>query len=301
MLKLNLPAQIYIEEGSKIEAAFIEACEWLKSLGVFTASNRFATYMKVLHDFKSAEPDSLQSDEGFKNYIIALTEASDLIRIRKWMERIDSATYLQQLKKVTSGTPFKSKIGADPSRDFAFELSISARFIAAGYPVDVTSIADTITWVGKHKIYVESKRVQSASKVLKRIGQARDQLGIRLKADASSKSRGLIACKITDVLNPGLQIAIYPHAMDFRHVSENALQKYVQNNDDQLKLCIGKKQLGVLFENSLHGLAYNEMDPTSEPAFVNCRGAVLYQHGLGTEDESLVIEMAPNLSNQNVI
>src|SRR5690606_37301139 len=97
----------------------------------------------------------------------------DLIRIRRWMGQIDSAAYLDQLKKVTSGKPFKSQIGADPARDFAFELSIAARFLAAGYPVNVTSVADTIAVVGKHKVYVECKRVQSPSKVIKRIGQAR--------------------------------------------------------------------------------------------------------------------------------
>ena len=103
MLEWNLPARVYVEEGARIEAAFIEACEWLKSLGVFVASNRFAMYLKLLRDFGRDEPDSHQSDEGFKNYIGALAEASDLIRIQRWMGQIDSATYLHQLKKVTSG------------------------------------------------------------------------------------------------------------------------------------------------------------------------------------------------------
>lgn len=301
MLELNLPAQVYVQEGARIEAAFIEACEWLKSLGVFSASNRFSLYLKLLEDFGRDEPESLESDEGFRNYITALAEASDLIRLRRWMGKIDSATYLDQLKKVTSGKAFKSQVGADPARDFAFELSMAARFLAAGYPVDVTSIADTIAHVGKHKLYVECKRVQSPSKVIKRLCEARDQLTIRLKADISSKSRGLVACKITEVLNPEAQIALLPHALDFRRASETSLQGYVREHEDELKRCLGKKQLGILFENNMHGVVYDEQDPKSEPAFMNCRGATLYHYRLGEKDTDLVTSMAPSLSNQNVL
>lgn len=301
MLELNLPARVYVEEGARIEAAYVEACDWLKSLGVFSASNRFAMYLKLLKDFGQDDPDSLKSDEAFQNYIRALAEASELIRIHRWMGKIDSKTYLDQLKKVTSGKPFKAQVGADPARDFAFELSIAARFLAAGYPVDVTSIADTITHVGRHKVYVECKRVQSSSKVMKRIAEARDQLSFRLRADASSKSRGLVACKITEVLNPEARIALFREALDFRRASETALNGYIRENEDELKRRIGRKQLGILFENNLHGVVYDDQDPKPQPAFVNCRGASLYYYGLGEEDVALVTSMAPSLSNQNVV
>lgn len=300
MLELNLPAQVYVEEGERIEAAFIEVCDWLKSLGVFTASNRFATYLTLLKSFRRDKPESLQSDESFLNYITALAEASELIRIRKWLGQVDSATYLEQLKKVTSGKAFQSQVGADPARDFAFEMSIAARFLAAGYPIDVTSAADTIAHVGRQRIYVECKRVQSPLKVMKRLGEARDQLLTRLKADMSSKSRGLVACKITQVLNPRGRIALFPRALDFRRESEAALQGYVRDHEDELKRCLGKKQLGILFENNLQGVVYDKHDPDSEPAFINCRGTTLYHYRLGEDDRRLVMGMAPSLSNQSL-
>jgi hypothetical protein len=301
MLALNLPAKVFVEEGTRIETAFVEACEWLKSLGVFSASNRFAAYLKLFEDFQRERPESLESDEGFLNYIAALGEASELIRIRKWMGQIDSSAYLTQLRKVTSGKAFKSQVGADPARDFAFELAVAARFLAAGYPVDVTSIADTVAHVGQHKIYVECKRVQSPSKVFMRLAEARDQLTIHLKADISSKSRGLVACRITEVLNPEGRIAIFADALDFRRAGEAALQDYARANEEKLRRCSGKKQLGILFENSLHGVVYNQTDPNSEPAFMNCRGATFYYYGLGERDARLVTDMAPNLSNQHVL
>jgi len=110
-----------------------------------------------------------------------------------------------------------------------------------------------------------------------------------------------VACKITEVLNPESRIAIFPRALDFRHASETSLQGYVRGHEDELKRCLGKKQLGILFENNLYGAVHDEHDPESEPAFMNCRGATIYHYRLGEMDMGLVGSMAPSLSNQNVL
>jgi len=301
MIEFDLPARTYHENGAQIATAFREVCDWLKSLGAFSASNRFSTYLKIFDNFGSETPYALQSDDNFRNYVIAQGEVTELIRIRKWLDSVDSDDYLNQLKKVTSGKPFSSQATADPARDFTFELSIAARFLAAGYPVDVTGMADTIAHVGPYKIYVECKRVQSPSKVLKRIKEAQKQIGVRLSADASSKSRGLVACKISEVLNPTLNIPIYTNAMKFRIESENSLKAYIRENEENLKKHTAKKQLGVLFENNLNGVVYDEESLNPEPKIINCRGATFYYHNLGSEDKHLVHNMAPKLANQGVL
>lgn len=301
MIEFDLPARTYHENGAQIATAFREVCDWLKSLGIFSASNRFSTYLKIFDNFESENPYALQSDENFRNYVIAQGEVTELIRIRKWLDSVDSDDYLNQLKKVTSGKPFSSQATADPARDFTFELSIAARFLAAGYPVDVTGMADTIAHVGPYRIYVECKRVQSPSKVLKRIKEAQKQIGIRLSADPSSKSRGLVACKISEVLNPAPVIPIYSNVMRFRHESENSLKAYIRGNEENLKKHTAKKQLGILFENNLNGVVYDEDSLDPDPKIINCRGATLYYHKLGSEDADLVHSMAPNLANQGVL
>ncbi|MCJ0972299.1 hypothetical protein MST27_02805 [Pseudomonas sp. PS1] len=301
MIEFDLPARTYHENGAQIATAFREVCDWLKSLGVFSASNRFSTYLKIFDNFESEAPYALQSDENFRNYVVVQGEVTELIRIRKWLDSLDSEDYLNQLKKVTSGKPFASQANADPARDFTFELSIAARFLAAGYPVDVTGMADTIAHVGPYKIYVECKRIQSPSKVLKRIKEAQKQIGVRLSADASSKSRGLVACKISEVLNPALTTPIYSNASRFRHESEKSLKAYIRENEENLKKHTAKKQLGILFENNINGVVYDESSLNPEPKIINCRGATLYCHKLGSEDTNLVHNMAPKLASQGVL
>lgn len=279
----------------------MDACEWLRSLGVFHVSNRFATYLKLIEGARHGRSEMFDADQRFLDYVTALAEASELIRTKKALQQIDSDNYLTQLKAVTSGKAFKSVAGADPGRDFAFELATAARFIAGGYTVEVNSIADAVVELHGRKLFVECKRVQSEGQVMKRLSHARDQLATRMKANPSSKTRGLIACRLTEVLNPGGRSAVLPSPADFRRVSEVALQGYVRLHEAELKGRIGVRQLGILFENSLHGVLYDSKDPASEPAFMNCRGATLYHRGLGAEDEKLLKEIAPAISNQNVL
>jgi hypothetical protein len=191
-------------------------------------------------------------------------------------------------------------IESDPGRDFAFELSIASRFIAAGYTVTLGGIADAVAHVNQHKIYIESKRIQSTSKIMRRLSEARDQLTSRLKADPSSRARGMIACHVTDIINPEGVKPIYARAEDFRPASENAVWRYVQDNELELRKKLKNKHLGILFESILIGVVYDKDDPSSVPAFMHCRGASMYRYGLGEQDEKLIQSMAPRLANQNV-
>ena len=243
----------------------------------------------------------MNAPDGLERYINALAEASELIRIRKSLQEIDASEYLQQLGRITSGKAFKTAVGADPARDFAFELAVAARFLAAGHAVDLTSVADTVAHVGRYKVFVECKRVQSKSKVLARISEARNQLSKRLASSPSSKSRGLVACKITEVLNPEVQHAVFAHAENFRDASKALLHGYVLEHEVELKQRITKKQLGILFENNLYGVVHDNEDPKSVPAFINCRGATIYQAKLGAEDVALVGTLARGLANQHIV
>ena len=59
--------------------------------------------------------------------------------------------------------------------DFAFELSVASRFLSAGHPVESGTLADVVAIVGRHKIYVECKRIQSDRKFITRVGEAAKQ------------------------------------------------------------------------------------------------------------------------------
>jgi hypothetical protein len=94
----KLPADLFVDERSRIEDDFNEACEWLKELGVFHPSCRFAQYQKIF-----STDDYFESDDRFLQYLSAIGEATELIRIRQSMRKINSNYFLSQLRKATSG------------------------------------------------------------------------------------------------------------------------------------------------------------------------------------------------------
>jgi hypothetical protein len=301
MIATDLEARVFEEEGQRIEQAFIDACDWLKALGLFPTGNRFATYRKLFEDFRVNRECIVKAPDGLRHYVNATAEASELIRIRKSLEPSGASDYLSQLRKITSGRAFRDSVGADPGRDFAFELSMASRFLAAGNNVDVTKMADLIVSVQSYKLYVECKRIQSPTKFFSRLREARDQIKVRIASDPSSKARGLVAVKVTDILNPESRHAVLTTADLFRHRSKIALHSYIGQYETDISACIAKKQLGIFFENSLHGVVHDESNKSSVPKFINCRGAAIYHRGLGNQDDALLQSFAPKLANQALV
>lgn len=301
MITIDLPARVFEEEGRRIEGSFVEACDWLRSLNLFPHSNRYASYLVLFEDFRLGRARLLESKSGLQQYINATAEATELIRIRRSLKQADSEGFIRQLQKITSGKAFKNTIEADPGRDFAFELSIASRFLLAGHPVESGSLADVVAVVGRHKIYVECKRIQSPAKFLVRIGEAAKQASLRIASKPSSLARSLVAVRVTEVLNPEVRYAVLPTADQFRANSSTALHSYIAAHETQIKERIQKKQLGLFLENSLHGVVYDAKKPDDEPKFINCRGAAIFYKGLGAQDEALVSGFAPGLANQEVL
>lgn len=301
MRTVDLPAKVFEEEGRRVEETFVETCDWLKSLNLFPRSNRYESYLALFEDFRLGRARLMDSENGLQKYINATAEATELIRIRRSLKHADSENFVRQLQKITSGRAFKNTVGADPGRDFAFELSIASRFLLAGHPVESGSLADVVAVVGRHKIYVECKRIQSPGKFIRRIGDAAKQANLRLASSPSSLSRSLVAVRVTEVLNPEARHAVLPTAEQFKVTSNTALQAFITAHEDQLKEKIQKKQLGIFLENSLHGVVYDTKKQDDVPKFINCRGAAIFYQSLGAQDEALVSSFAPGLANQEVV
>jgi hypothetical protein len=84
----------------------------------------------------------------------------------------------------------------------------------------------------------------------------------------------------------------------FLNDSKANLHGYIRENETEFKRRIGRKQLGVFFENSLNGILYNP-GTASIPKFVNCRGAaILHKHDQSATDHGLLSEIAPKLTSQ---
>lgn len=288
----------FIAESKELENAYIEACEWISSLGITYKKTRFGTYEKDVENFLGNR-DTETAEESVKIFMNAHMEANELIRVKKAFESLDSESFLETIKKSISGQRFRNVNKEDQSRDFAFELGVASRFLKAKYNVDLRSISDLVVDIDGRKLYVECKRIKSYKQLEKRVKTANQQIKARLSNDHSSKSRGMIALNLTDVINPEAKPIIAPNVDAYRHKSASILKDFVLSNKPKLSKNRHKKCLGALTEFTTQGLIYT--CKVEDMAFVNIREGNIYQYLISNEDMGFLNGFWEKLGNQHIL
>jgi len=288
----------FIAESKELENAYSEACEWISSLGITYKKTRFGAYEKDVGDFLTKRSNET-SEESVKIFMNAHMEAHELIRIKKAFESLDSENYLETIKKTVAGQKFRNASDNDQSRDFAFELGIASRFLKAKYDVDLRSISDLIVHIDGRKLYVECKRLKSYNQLEKRVRAANKQIKLRLNNDVSTKSRGMIALNLTDIINPNAKPIIAASVEEYRDMSAFTLKDFVLSNKPKLSMSRHKKCLGVFTEFTTQGIIYT--DRVEDMAFVNIREGNIYQYQLQNADTAFLNGFWKKLGNQHIL
>ncbi|MCR8924336.1 hypothetical protein NO559_16295 [Dasania sp. GY-MA-18] len=293
----EIPFNHYLKDGEETLIRYEESCDWLESLGFNYKASRYNQYKDSIDNLSNVlegSPSDSDLEKSFHAYLNAYAEAIDLIRVKSAMDGADFDSFKDRLKKVVSGSAFRNSSMKDQSRNFLFELNIAARFISGGYEVDLNHKADLVTFVGDTKLYVECKRIRSINKVSSNIKKANSQILNRLKNDKSSKSRGMIAINVNDILNPDNDMVVTESVEDLHRLNSEHLNQFVEFHEDKLKPKESKKTIGVFCEY-INQAMVNEKD---EIKACNCRGGKLYQYREGGINEKLVREIAQNIANQ---
>lgn len=287
----------FIHEGKQLEEAYSKACEWISSFGVPYKKTRFGAYEKDLEEFlKGGGPkDAKESVATFMN---AHKEANELVRIMNIYKSFDTEDILEPIKKMTSGQKFRNATTKDQSRDFAFELGVASRFIKAGYPVDLRGISDLVVDINGTRLYVECKRMKSFKQLGKRVQEANKQIRTRLSTDQSSKSRGIIALNVTDIVMEDNTPIIFSKIEDYQQASAQTLKDFVMNNKETLSNKRVNKCLGVLTEFTTQGIIY-EPD-TKEMDFAHIREGNIYTYPMSKTEEGFLSSFWKKLGNQNI-
>ncbi|SEU17095.1 hypothetical protein SAMN05443580_12091 [Variovorax sp. OV084] len=291
-----LPYEVFYGESVAVRERFDEACDWLRSLNLFPNGNRYMSYRKSLARLSYGDRSSLD-EAKLQEYVAALGEAGDLVRIRRAFGCTESVEFLARLKEITSGQPFQRNVLNDPGRDVVFELSVASRFLEGQYEVQLTGLADLTAVVDGRKVFVECKRVKSASKALARSAEAARQIQKRLKVDASSRSRGLAVICLTDILSPTARRYEFSSAQRFQAVCDDLLNDHIQRRKSDLLKQIGKRQIGVMLENSVYGITYDNPNDEKEPAFTFCRGGTLVYQTASPHEDDFTKALATRLCN----
>ncbi|QXH49838.1 hypothetical protein KSS94_18050 [Pseudomonas fakonensis] len=297
---VGVPYDIFEKPGEEFQSESRAAVEWLRSLGVSTSADRYHKYISQL-DYKGS---SRKQDENsaFRDYLNAHGELHDLVRVWKSLLSLDSVQYVDTLKKVTSGQAYRNVAAQDPARDFLFELSVASRLIAAGYEVSLNQIADIVAHVDGRKLYVEAKRVRSLDKLPKRVADANKQIKLRLAQDKSSRSRGMVAVNLTDIINAGSKIGVAPDASVLQREHSQQLNDFLVRNVASIEKGMANNCLGVLAEYTLHGVIHSDFEVDPRAVIFNCRGATFrpYEKILASSDRTFISDVLPKLANQRL-
>ena len=296
----ELPYDVFIEDGKDILEEYNEACDWIDSFGLNHSSSRFGEYKKKINNIANNLKSSNSAEEKynvFTDYLNSFNESIELIRLKKAFSTEKHINYLDQLKKITSGKTVRNQSDNDFARNFAFELSVAARMINAGYEVDVSQLADIVVSVDSRLLFMECKRLTSSKQLFKRIKLASKQLNKRLSSSRALRARGLIAINVTDIINPDFNLNKSTDAEEMKNYHSFQFNEFMKTNESSFNQLRNKKILGVLCEYNMYGF----IESTAPLQITNCRGVKIYQNVLSMKDEEMIRDLSQKISNQQII
>ena len=194
---------------SEIAVQIKDACDWLESLGVNASGTRIGKYRRMclalangsLFGHQIVLRKSSETDE----FVNLFYETLQFLRISEQLKTLQNSDLIERLKHAVRGCyDYVNEREPRAGRDFAFELSMGAHLLDAGYEPSFQGPADLSTVVTGESIVFECKRVKSARQIPRLVADALTQLSTRFKSDPSLW--GVVAIAIDKCVNPTLQL-----------------------------------------------------------------------------------------------
>ncbi len=198
----------YIEASTQLD----EACDWLVNIGIKVSNTRIGKYKKIFNALSEAQNND-KLDKYIKSICIydftnAIFEVSEIIKIHKGLCLIKDKQLYERIKKSSKSHELYIKDISDRSgRDFAFELTIAAKFALQNYFIDYNHKADLYVKFNNEYLFVECKRLKSKKQVEKNIKKGLKQLLERYKSSEKPESSyGILILSIAKLYNGNLGI-----------------------------------------------------------------------------------------------
>lgn len=198
----------YIEASAELN----EACDWLVNVGIKISKTRIDKYKVIFIALSEAQKND-KLDEYVKSISIydftnAIYEVAEIIKIYKGLCHIKDKQLFERINKLTkSHELYVSDNSGRSGRDFAFELTIAAKFALQNYIIDYNHKADLFVKFNKIDLFVECKRLKSKKKITKNIKKGLKQLRERYKSsDKPESSYGILVLSIAKIYNENLGI-----------------------------------------------------------------------------------------------
>lgn len=278
----NYISNTYVEASAKID----QACAWLDALGIEYSRTRIGRYKDLFGALAKHQLagtlDTFYDQYPFESWVNAAHEVAELTRIYDGLNGQTASALVSRLREATKGQELYVLDSEHRSgRDFSFELSIAAKFVSAGLPVDFGHDADLRIPLDGLTFFVECKRLKSPRQIQKRIKEGIKQLHKRyVKSEDPQTARGMLAISIGKTVNEKLGLLegnspdeLGQKAFAYNHAFINKHRSNWQSPKDSrtIGVAVVLDSPGMLTVNkqliTLHEVAMNNSVPPSTPEY----------------------------------
>lgn len=196
--------------SSRIAVEFSETLDWMSSLGIETNSGRVRAYQEAISSWAAlpSAQDAFTAHALSRANQSAILESNMFIDVHRAFHQAsptELSGIVDKLKKSVGGTAdiADETDKSSSARNFLFEAVVAAKFHCPNQGVHtfLDAPSDTgLTYLSR-RIFVECKRLRSASGVENNVRKACNQLANALNADNTLRHGGLVAVDISSIIS----------------------------------------------------------------------------------------------------
>ncbi len=248
---MNIPTASY----GAIAQEYCAAIDWMEAIGIKVSAGRTTHYAKVIDYWKDAYKSATEREakDSLPEFVSSVFEIHDFIDIYKAFkdEPLDALRGLKdKLEKGVNG-PINSADETSKStsaRNYIFEALMAARSHHPHRGVNAILNADSDTGIsidGK-KLWIECKRISSASKIEANVKDASNQLEKILSKKKGSGNRGVVAIDVTKIINPSGDLYVQQNDNALIESIDRMMDQFITNNSSHWEKVYGRRSKKII-------------------------------------------------------
>lgn len=248
---MNIPTASYEAIAQEYNAAI----DWMATLGIKVSPGRTTHYAKIIEYWKDAYKSASENEakDALPSFVSSVFEVHDFIDIYNAFknEPIDNLGGLRnKLEKGVNG-PINSADETSKStsaRNYIFEALMAARshHPCRGVHAILNADSDTGISIDGKKLWIECKRISSASKIEANIKDASNQLEKILSKKQGSGNRGIVAIDVTKILNPNSDLYVQKNDNTLIESIDRMMDQFINSNSSQWEKVYSRRNKKII-------------------------------------------------------
>lgn len=193
---------------------------------------RYSRYVDYINNFyKSDKSNMNELEHNFIKLSNAFQELYEISLIYDSFKNETNSCFWSTMDKICSGQDFIStdNINNDFSRNFLYELVVSAKFKKKGYTVLFDGQSDVVACRDNYTVNIECKNIKSINGLEKNMKDAGKQLSCN-----KENTYGLIYIDIYNCISDKIKLYEYASIIEMKKTIEIAVDDFFQKNKNKI-------------------------------------------------------------------